>query len=127
MGEHDILFAMRQIITSALYLITIFSVSKFIFIPANLYYELLWLDIPMHIMGGFGVASLVSALFSYKERKVSFFHLFIAYTVIAVIWEAYEYQNGVVTYQYMSDWFDTATDYVNGLLGAAVAYLLIRK
>lgn len=127
MEEHGILFAMRQIITSALYLLTIFSVSKFIFVPANLYYELLWLDIPMHIMGGFGVASLVSALFSYKEKKVSFLHLFIAYTAVALVWEVYEYQNGVITYETMSDWFDTVMDYGNGLLGAAVAYLLIRK
>lgn len=127
MGEHGILFAMKQVITSALYLLTIFSVSKFIFIPANLYYELSWLDIPMHIMGGFGVASLVSAIFTYKERKVSFLQLFWIYTTVAVVWEVYEYQSGVIAYHDISDWLDTIKDYIDGLAGVAVAYLFIRK
>lgn len=118
---------MKQIITSALYLLTIFSVSKFVFVPTNLYYELRWLDIPMHVMGGFGVASLVSAIFSYFGKKVSFWHIFSAYTAVALTWEAYEYLNDLASYEDWNGWFDTTMDYVNGLAGAAIAYLFIRK
>lgn len=118
---------MKQIITSALYLLTIFSVSKFIFIPANLYYDLKWLDIPMHLMGGFGVASLICALYAYKGKTISFLHLFLLYTIVACIWELYEYQSGAVTYQNASEWLDTIKDYVNGLAGTAIAYLFIRR
>jgi hypothetical protein len=53
---------MKQIMLSALYLLTLFSISEFIFNPTYLYYEIVWLDIPMHIFGGFGVASLTWAV-----------------------------------------------------------------
>jgi len=118
---------MKQIITSILYLLTIFSVSQFIFEPAHLYYELRWLDIPMHIMGGFGVASLVSALYAYFEKPVSFWKLFIMYSVVALAWELYEYTHDIVTHTDWNGWFDTTKDYIDGLIGAGVAYLFIRK
>lgn len=118
---------MKQILTSALYLITIFSVSHFIFDPTHLYYELRWLDIPMHIMGGFGVASLVSAVLTYMGRPVSFFHIFLSYTVVAFVWELYEYVNDLASYTDWNGWFDTTKDYINGLIGAGIAYLFIRK
>src|SRR6185369_9427789 len=90
---NGILLVMKQIITSALYLLTIFAVSQFIFEPTHLYYELRWLDIPMHIMGGFGVASLSSAVLAYFKKPVSFWKLFFMYTVIALAWETYEYMH----------------------------------
>lgn len=118
---------MKQIITSALYLLTLFIVSKYVFDPANLYYELKWLDIPMHIMGGFGVASLASSILSYRGVRVSFTKLLIAYSVVAVAWEMYEYTQDLSSYQDWNGWIDTCSDYINGLIGTAVAYLLLRK
>jgi hypothetical protein len=118
---------MKQIITSALYLLTIFSVSHFIFDPTNLYYELKWLDIPMHIMGGFGVASLSSAVLAYLKKPVSFWKLFFVYSAVALVWEAYEYIQDIANYSDWNGWFDTLQDYVNGLIGMGVAYLFIRK
>jgi hypothetical protein len=118
---------MKQIITSALYLLTIFAVSHFIFEPTYLYYELRWLDIPMHIMGGFGVASLVSAIATYRGRTVSFVQLFIAYSLVAFAWEAYEYAKDVLAYSAWNGWFDTLKDYINGIIGVGIAYLFIKK
>ncbi len=118
---------MKQIITSALYLLTLFAVSRFVFEPTYLYYELRWLDIPMHIMGGFGVASLASAVLTYFNKPVSFWKLFIVYTVVAVAWELYEYVQDIVTYAEWNGVFDTAQDYVNGLIGMSIAYLFVRK
>jgi hypothetical protein len=118
---------MKQIITSALYLLMIFALSYFVFEPANLYYELKWLDIPMHIMGGFGVVSLVAAILTYFGKPVSYLQVFIAYTIAAGAWELYEYIHDFVDYQIWNGWFDTTKDYLDGLLGASLAYLLIRK
>ena len=44
----------------------------------------------MHIMGGFGVTSLVSAIFSYRGIKISYWKLFGIYMVVAIAWEIYE-------------------------------------
>jgi hypothetical protein len=118
---------MKQILTSLLYLLTIFCVSHFIFEPTHLYYELRWLDIPMHIMGGFGVASLSAAVYAYFDKKVSFWRLFLIYSVVAFIWEAYEYAQDIVTYTNWNGWFDTAKDYIDGIIGMSLAYFFIRK
>lgn len=124
---NDILLVMKQIITSLLYLLTIFCVSHFIFEPTHLYYEIKWLDIPMHIMGGFGVASLVSSIYSYKGKSVSFWTLFFTYTAVAITWEVYEYIRAVMTYSETSGIVDTIKDYIDGLIGMSLAYSLIRK
>ena len=118
---------MKQIITSALYLLMIFALSHFVFEPANLYYELKWLDIPMHIMGGFGIASIVAAILSHNEKPVSFVFLFVTYMVVALMWEVYEYLQGLVDYNTALGWTDTIKDYINGLIGTSLAYLFIRK
>ncbi len=118
---------MKQIITSALYLLTIFSVSHFIFDPTHLYYELKWLDIPMHIMGGFGVASLTSAVLAYFNKPISFWRLFFVYSVVALAWEMYEYLQDIANYSDWNGWFDTMKDYFDGIIGMSVAYLFIRK
>lgn len=81
----------------------------------------------MHIMGGFGVASLASALFAYFNKPVSFWKLFVVYSVVAVAWELYEYTLDLVTYAEWNEAFDTVQDYVNGLIGMGIAYLFVRK
>lgn len=118
---------MKQILTSALYLLTIFVVSTFIFEPTHLYYELKWLDIPMHVMGGFGVASLASAVFAYFGKPASFWKLFVVYSIVAIGWEFYEYANDIVNYSLWGGWVDTTSDYINGLIGMLIAYFLVRS
>ena len=81
----------------------------------------------MHIMGGFGVASLVSAILAYIGKPISFKKLLIMYTLVAIAWETYEYASDIAGNEAWNGWFDTIKDYVNGLLGTAAAYFFIRK
>lgn len=118
---------MKQIVISSLYLLVLFSISQFIFTPTELYYELKWLDIPMHLLGGFGVASLVSAIYSYFGKPISMWKLFIMYTLVAIAWELYEYIHDLIKDQKWNGWFDTVADYINGGIGVAIAYRLIKK
>lgn len=118
---------MKQIVISSLYLLILFFVSQFIFYPAHLYYELKWLDIPMHILGGFGVASLTSALYAYFGKTISFWKLFMAYTAVAIAWELYEYVSDLITSQEWNGWLDTVGDYFNGAFGMVAAYRLMKK
>lgn len=118
---------MKHIIISSLYLIILFCLSKFVFEPSYLYYELSWLDIPMHIMGGFGVASLTGAILSYNGIKVSYAKLFLAYIFVALAWEAYEYVHNMLVMGEWSGWFDTVKDVLDGFIGMSVAYLFVRK
>ena len=118
---------MRNIIISSLYLIILFCLSKFVFDPTYLYYEIWWLDIPMHIMGGFGTAFLAGSILAYKKIKVSYWRLFIIYIAAASAWEIYDYFNNVSLVLTWSGWPDTIKDFVDGWIGMSIAYLFIRK
>ncbi len=118
---------MKHIVSSFLYLLILFCLSKFVFEPTYLYYELWWLDIPMHILGGVGVVSLANAIFVYKGTKVSYWKLLVSFLVIAFIWEMYEYINDIVSYRDWSGWVDTLKDTIDGIVGMSITYLFIRK
>jgi hypothetical protein len=50
-----ILFGMKYVAFSSLYLVALFAISRYLFEPMYLYYELPWLDIPMHVLGEMGL------------------------------------------------------------------------
>lgn len=81
----------------------------------------------MHIMGGFGVASLSAAVFAYFKKPVTLWNLFLIYVAVASVWELYEYINDLAQYTDWNGWFDTIKDYLNGLIGVGLAYLFIGK
>jgi hypothetical protein len=118
---------MKHIISSALYLIILLCLSKFIFDPTYLYYEIPWLDIPMHIMGGFGVTSLSLAIATYKKKKMSYTSVLLLYLAVAVGWEVYEFASDTINNMSWNGWPDTLSDIFNGGLGASVAYYLLKK
>jgi hypothetical protein len=99
----------------------------FVFDPTHLYYELWWLDIPMHIMGGFGVASLIMAVVAYRKKKISYIAVLGLFLCVAVGWEVYELARDIMASQSWGGWSDTLSDIFNGGVGASVAYYLLKK
>lgn len=118
---------MKHIISSLLYLLILFCLSKFVFDPTNLYYELPWLDIPMHGMGGFGVASLAIAIANYKKRTLSLQTVILVYLGVALGWELYELAHDLINGSSWNGWPDTISDVINGGVGALVSYYLLKK
>lgn len=118
---------MKYIISSALYLAILLALSEFVFNPANLYFEIPWLDIPMHLMGGFGVASLVMSVASYYKKKTSLLTVILLVLLVAVGWELYEFIHDVIVHKDWGGWSDTISDIINGLLGALTAFYFFRK
>lgn len=118
---------MKHIFLPLLFLLALFLVSRYIFEPTYLYYEFLWLDIPMHILGGIGVGLLSYAVLTYKKIKVSFWKIFVIYVAIAIAWETYEYIRGVVEYTSIGKWFDSLQDIAYGALGLGITYFLKRN
>lgn len=105
----------------------VFLVNQFLFIFFHdyFYYHLVWLDIPIHIAGGFA-ASWTALLFS-RHLKAEFkptwlkFAFFIGFTCFAaVIWEVYEFYHDMIfkEFTYQAGALDTMADLGDGLIGA---------
>lgn len=92
-----------------------------------MYYEIPWLDIPMHIMGGFGVASLVLSIASYKQKKLSYRTTIILFLIVAVGWELYEVAHDYISEREWGGFIDTFSDIINGTIGASIGYYLLKK
>ena len=101
--------------------------SVYFFDPTHLYYELPWLDIPMHILGGIGIAFLVSSVEMYRKKKVSFKYLFIWYMAIALGWELYEIVKDSLRSLPWNSATDTVSDVVNGAVGLYIGYVINKK
>jgi hypothetical protein len=118
---------MKQIISALVFLLLLFCLSTFVFDPTKLYYELWWLDIPMHVLGGFGVASLSFAVLQYKHSHVTFKKVIIHFLIIAVVWEVYEGVRDIASFGvYRGEWIDTFADIINGAIGATFAYFFLK-
>ena len=118
---------MIRILSSLSFLAIVFLVSRYFFEPTYMYYEVWWLDIPMHILGGMGVGSFVYSVLTYKGIKVSYTKMIVAFLVIAFVWEVYEYITDKNIYETTSDYLDTVKDTIDGLIGVTIAYFFIRK
>ena len=118
---------MRHIIISGFFLLALLCLSVFIFDPTHLYFELPWLDIPMHVLGGFGIASFVVAIATYGKQKLSLVQVLILYACVAVAWELYEFIHDFIRSFVWNGWHDTLLDVVNGAFGACIAFFLLKK
>jgi hypothetical protein len=118
---------MKQIVGSLIYLAALLSLSVFVFDPTHLYYELPWLDIPMHVMGGIGTASLFIAINLYRKKKIKLAHLMLFYMVVAISWELYELANDIMNLSPWNGWTDTVSDIINGALGSLFAFFIFKK
>ena len=118
---------MKHIVSSLLYLVVLLCLSVFVFDRTNLYYEIPWLDIPMHVMGGFGIASLALSVSHYKNKNISLSVVIAIYVCVAIGWELYELSGDIINNSPWNGWSDTISDFINGMIGAYSAYYLLKK
>lgn len=102
----------------------------------HLYFYYRWLDIPMHLLGGFWVGLTTLAIYYFskfiptkKYDTSSIFAISIgAALVIGVGWEAFEWGVDQITGLKHLDMIDTLSDIGNDVIGAVVAgVIFIRK
>ncbi len=118
---------MKNIILSAIFLFVIFYVATFIFGPMNLFYEIWWLDIPTHILGGIAITSLTISLLKYFNLEINYKRIFISILIVAILWEIYEYLNYIFFGVEWGGVFDTIKDIFDGIFGATLAYFIYKK
>ncbi|MEK6760343.1 MAG: hypothetical protein AABX93_00280 [Nanoarchaeota archaeon] len=104
-----------------------------IFVMTGLYDKFLWLDIPMHFIGGIAVAYsfLLTLDYLHREKYLKLNKLFLFIfsvslaSLFAVGWEFYEFLTQLFTgIIYQPSIADTMKDLFLGLLGGASASLI---
>jgi hypothetical protein len=100
----------------------------------SLYFTYKWLDIPMHLLGGFVVALLgvcLYTLYNQKTTKVFFWILILLFVlVIGSFWEIFELSMSVMYHvqtMNLTNIYDTVSDLINDTIGAIVALYLTHK
>jgi uncharacterized membrane protein len=113
---------MKRIIIFLTLILVTFLTSRFLFEPINLYHEFVFLDIPMHILGGYLIGGLILAISFYKKGTISLTSFLLGLFVVMIVWEVYEYLRGVILYDKISDVYDSLSDLLFGFLGGLTAY-----
>ncbi|MCA9361717.1 hypothetical protein KC845_04155 [Candidatus Kaiserbacteria bacterium] len=108
--------------------LSLLAVLHYIALELYLYWQIWWLDIPMHLFGGaiivFGLYSL-QELGILKDRSYSLLNILTAVLVIAIAWEVFQYLITTV----MKDDFvvDTLSDIMFGLSGSLLGYTVAKR
>ncbi len=102
-------------ITTALALIHVQALTHF------LYWKYLWLDIPMHALGGIAIGALVAPLIS--RRHTLWF--FLSCATLFIAWEVFEYVGGISEGPNFIP--DTTLDLIMDTIGCLLPYVLARK
>ena len=91
----------------------------------SLYWNYLWFDIPMHLLGGltFGFwAGAVSLRMHFTLAQAALFTAAVVFFV-SIVWEVFEFTSGLTTLE-RGFWLDTAGDIFFAVVGALLAYFL---
>lgn len=115
-----------KVIFTLLCIFLTYFLSRNFLEPFDLYREYFWLDIFMHILGGF----LFSTLFFHISKKeyFNFKNIFYFIMFIGIIWEIYEIIfNVMIKNQESSGALDTIKDLINDTIGAYIAFILNKK
>lgn len=95
-----------------------------------LYWTYLWLDIPIHVLGGVCVALGISVLPLFRvsvpmwiERMAG--TLFVV-LIVGILWEIFEFTSGISEFD-DTFVFDTTLDLFMDMLGGIIGYGLVRS
>jgi len=122
----------RKILSWLLASSILVAVAHYIAFSLGWYKTYLWLDIPMHFLGGV-VAGLISTAIYLKvfstlpSKKYLFLFIIVGALVIGVGWEIFEYLFVVDPVLYPNYPLDTGIDLIMDLLGANIVAFLVTK
>jgi len=103
---------------------SVLAASHYLSLEFYLYWRYLWLDIPMHTLGGMVAALGLFVPYDLQlplpERWLSFWPAMTFVLIIILSWEVYEVMIGIpIDPTYIAD---TLTDILVGLFGGMVGY-----
>ena len=107
-------------------LAALYYVSEYVFEPMHLYYELPWIDMPMHVIGG-AASGIFFYFLSNRHHGEALKISLVATLIVAILWEFYEYYIDFANVNEWNGWGDTLSDIALGLVGAYIAISFSKK
>jgi hypothetical protein len=122
-----------KLLAASLVSITLISLLHHAALHYHWYFTHRWIDIVMHVLGGFWIA--VSAcyfaiIFMHDEsvlydKKHLARIIFVAVFIVGTIWEFFEFFSGNTFLHTANFWTDTISDMINNFIGGAFVYLYV--
>lgn len=104
----------------ALVLSTMLAVLHSWALTAYLYWQYVWLDVPVHLLGGLALGMVfIAVVRTFRPYSYILFMM-----VVVFGWELFEFVIG--TPRDVNFFFDSSLDVLMGALGGVLAYLLAR-
>lgn len=108
--------------------ITILGITHFVALEFYLYWKYLWLDLPMHALGGIVVALGIFALpllsfIRLPERYLSPSFVLTGVLIVGLIWELFEIAIGIPLIEEGFE-IDILADLTMDILGGAIGYIV---
>lgn len=111
------------------------AVFHYLSIKYSWYWTFRWLDIPVHILGGFWVslttiwvclkAKHIESIYDYKKKVL--FLMLVSVLSIAIFWEVFELVFGVTSLEKYGYWQDSLSDISNGFVGGIISFIYFTK
>lgn len=106
------------------------AIAHSFFIEFSLYWRYLWLDIPVHLLGGIVVALGVAILpffnITYFEKRASLGVYILIVLSVGVVWEVFE-SVAVITIHDYDFWLDTSMDLCMDVVGGYIGYGIVKN
>ena len=125
----------RKLLFISFFIILFIAVFHFFAIKNSWYWTYRWLDIPVHIVGGFWVSLTVlwvclkikhiDNIYGYKKKAL--FVVFFSVFFVAVSWELFELVFKITSLDSVGYFRDSLSDIFNSVIGGIFAYYYFVK
>ena len=125
----------KKLFIISFFCIIIVAIFHFFSLENSWYWTYKWIDIPVHIFAGLGIALMalwislkvkhIDNILGYKRKAL----LIILLTVLlfAVCWEIYELIFKATSINYIGYWRDSISDVCGSLVGGIIAFMYFTK
>lgn len=125
----------NKLLFTSLLTVLLIAVFHFLSVKYYWYWTYRWIDIPVHIVGGFWVSLTalwvalkvghIDSIYGYKKRALVL--MLISVLIVAILWEVFELMFKITYLNDIGYWSDSLGDGFNGLIGGSVAFLYFTK
>lgn len=118
MSDRRLLYAVALLIAS----IAVIHIAS---LQWYLYWQFVWLDVPVHFLGGVWIALFVIWVLGRIGRSPGLLEIVVWVALVGVAWELFELWGGIPMEDNFA--FDTALDLLMDLIGACVGFAWARR